>query len=88
MGTLAAGRHGARRAAGLGTRFFQGVVGGAFMALTLSGFSLENPVESAALRSPRVFLGCFFAGFSLLFAYAVADGLLFEPAVGAEKGGP
>ncbi len=109
VGTLAAGRRAARRKesgwvlAGFATGFFQGLVGGAFaalllwalMALTLSGFSLENPVELATLMSPRVFLGSFFVALSVFF-YAVAGGLLLGPAfgtlvnraVGAQRGGP
>jgi uncharacterized membrane protein YfcA len=109
VGTLAAGRRAARREesggvlAGFGTGFFQGLVGGAFaallvwalMALTLSGFSLQNPVELAELMSPRIFLGSFFVALSV-FVYAVASGLLLGPAfgtlvnraLGAERGGP
>ena len=112
VGTLAAGRRAMARpgkdrrrglAAGFGTGFFQGLVGGAFaalliwalMALTLSGFSLQNPVELATLMSPRVFLGSFFVALSV-FLYTVAGGLLLGPAFGtlvnraveAERGGP
>ena len=106
VGTLAAGRRAARREesggvlAGLGTGLFQGLVGGAFaalliwalMALTLSGFSLQNPVELSTLMRPRVFLGSFFVALSV-FLYAVAAGLLLGPAFGrlvdrAVKGGP
>jgi p-aminobenzoyl-glutamate transporter AbgT len=75
--------------AGLGTRFLQGLVGGAFaalliwalMALTLSGFTLENPVDLSVLMSPRVFLGIFFVALSI-FLYAVAGGTLLGPAFG------
>jgi hypothetical protein len=75
--------------AGLGTGFLQGLVGGAFaalliwalMALTLSGFSLQNPVELSTLMRPRVFLGSFFVALSV-FLYAVAAGLLLGPAFG------
>ena len=90
-------------AAAFGTGFFQGLVGGAFaalliwalMALTLSGFSLENPVGLATLMSPRFFLGSFFVALSV-FVYVVAGGLLLGPAfgtlvnraVGAERGEP
>jgi hypothetical protein len=109
VGALAAGWRAARRKesggvlAGFGTGFFQGLVGGAFaafliwalMALTLSGFSLENPVEPSRLMSPRVFLGSFFVALSV-FVYVVAGGLLLGPAFGTlvnrtvrpEKGGP
>ncbi len=95
VGTLAAGRRAARRKesgwvlAGLGTGFFQGLVGGAFaafliwalMTLTLSGFSLENPVEPSRFMSPRIFLGSFFVALSV-FLYASAGGLLLGPAFG------
>lgn len=96
VGTLAAGRRaaairrkGATLLAGLKTGLFQGLVGGAFaalliwalMALTLSGFTLEDPVELAVLTSPRVFLGSFFVSLSV-FLYAVAGGLLLGPAFG------
>ncbi len=110
LGTLAAGRRAATRRtggtvlAGLETGLFQGLVGGAFaaalvwalMALTLSGFTLENPVDLALLTSPRIFLGSFFVALSV-FVYAVAGGLLLGPLFGtlvnraakapAEKGG-
>jgi len=96
VGTLVAGRRAALRGegsgrlvAGLGTGFLQGLVGGAFaalliwalMALTLSGFSLQNPVELSTLMRPRVFLGSFFVALSV-FLYAVAAGLLLGPAFG------
>lgn len=95
VGTLAAGRRASARRtgktvlAGLGTGLFQGLVGGAFaalliwalMALTLSGFTLQDPVELAELTSPRVFLGSFFVALSV-FLYAVAGGLLLGPAFG------
>ena len=75
--------------AGLGTGFLQGLVGGVFaalliwalMALTLSGFTLENPVDLSVLMSPRVFLGSFFVALSV-FLYAVAGGTLLGPAFG------
>jgi uncharacterized membrane protein YfcA len=75
--------------AGLGTGFLQGLVGGAFgalliwalMALTLSGFTLEKPVDLSVLMSPRVFLGSFFVALSV-FLYAVAGGTLLGPAFG------
>jgi hypothetical protein len=112
LGTLAAGKRAAVRRAGgsmlaaFGTGLFQGLVGGAFasalvwalMALTLSGFTLENPVDLALFTSPRVFLGSFFVTLSV-FVYAVAGGLLLGPLFGtlvnraasakapAEKGG-
>jgi hypothetical protein len=107
VGTLAAGHRAARRKesggvlAGLGTGLFQGLLGGAFaalliwalMALTLAGFSLQNPVELATLMSPRIFLGSFFVALSV---FVVAGGLLLGPAFGTlinravapERGGP
>ena len=108
VGTLVAGRRAALRSwsgrrpvlAGLGTGFWQGLVGGAFaalliwalMALTLSGFTLENPVDLSVLMSPRVFLGSFFVALSV-FLYAVAGGTLLGPAFGrlvqrTVRGGP
>ena len=97
VGTLVAGRRTALRSrsgqrpilAGLGIGFLQGLVGGAFaalliwalMALTLSGFNLENPVDLSVLMSPRVFLGSFFVALSV-FLYAVAGGTLLGPAFG------
>jgi hypothetical protein len=95
LGTLASGRRAARRKesggvlAGFGTGLLQGLVGGAFaatliwalMALTLSGFTLENPVELSTLMSPRIFLGSFFVALSV-FLYATAGGLLLGPAFG------
>ncbi len=75
--------------AGIGTGFLQGLVGGAFaalliwalMAITLSGFTLENPVELSTLMQPRVFLGSFFVALSV-FLYAIAGGTLLGPAFG------
>jgi hypothetical protein len=106
VGTLAAGRRAILKKsggilAGLSTGLLQGLVGGAFaaaliwalMALTLSGFTLENPVELSTLMSPRVFLGSFFVALSV-FLYSVAGGLLLGPAFGtlinrvAREGGP
>jgi hypothetical protein len=94
VGTLAAGRRAILKksgglAAGFGTGLLQGLVGGAFaaaliwalMAITLSGFTLENPVELSTLMSPRVFLGSFFVALSV-FLYSVASGLLLGPAFG------
>jgi hypothetical protein len=106
VGTLAAGRRAVKKKsdgimAGFGTGLLQGLVGGAFaaaliwalMAITLSGFTLENPVELSTLMSPRVFLGSFFVALSV-FLYSVAGGLLLGPAFGtlvnraAREGGP
>src|SRR3712207_1898673 len=95
VGTLVAGRRaavgegGGGLLAGLGTGFLQGLVGGTFaalliwalMALTLSGFTLENPVELSALMRPRVFLGSFFVAL-WVFLYAMAGGTLLGPAFG------
>ena len=95
VGTLIAGRRATLREggggllAGLGTGFLQGLVGGTFaalliwalMALTLSGFTLENPVELSTLMRPRVFLGSFFVAL-WVFLYAVAGGTLLGPAFG------
>lgn len=75
--------------AGLGTGLFQGLVGGGvaafliwlLMSVTLSGFSLDNPVEPSALMRPRVFLGSFFVSISV-FVYALAGGLLLGPVFG------
>ncbi len=94
-GTLAAGRRAARGAgrskvvAGFGTGAFQGLVGGgvaallfwALMALTISGFTLRNPVELSVLMSPRVFLGSFFVALSA-FVYAFVGGVLLGPVFG------
>ena len=65
----------------------------ALMALTLSGFTLEDPVELSTLMSPRIFLGSFFVALSV-FLYALAGGLLLGPAFGTlvnravREGGP
>ncbi len=106
VGTLAAGRRAILKRndgmlAGLATGLLQGLVGGAFaaaliwalMAITLSGFTLENPVELSTLMSPRIFLGSFFVALSV-FLYALAGGLVLGPAFGAlvnravREGGP
>jgi hypothetical protein len=107
VGTLAAGGRALRKRsnegllAGLSTGLLQGLVGGAFaaaliwalMALTLSGFTLDDPVELSTLMSPRIFLGSFFVALSV-FLYAIAGGLLLGPAFGTlvnrvvRKGGP
>ncbi|MGI9048124.1 MAG: hypothetical protein ACR2GU_01895, partial [Rubrobacteraceae bacterium] len=75
--------------AGLGTGFFQGLIGGAvaafliwaLMALTLSGFSPAGPVDVSVLMSLRVFMGSFFVALSV-FLYAVVGGILLSPAFG------
>ncbi len=74
---------------GIATGVFQGLVGGAvaallfwaLMALTISGFTLRNPVEISILMSPRVFMGSFFVALSV-FVYALAGGLLLGPVFG------
>jgi len=67
----------------------QGLVGGgvaallfwALMAVTISGFTLRNPVELSILMSPRVFMGSFFVSLSV-FVYAFVGGLLLGPIFG------
>jgi hypothetical protein len=95
VGTLAAGRRASKSAgptgllAGVGTGAFQGFVGGlvaalllwALMAVTISGFTLRNPVELSVLMSPRVFVGSFFVALSA-FVYALVGGILLGPAFG------
>ena len=76
--------------AGFGTGAFQGLFGGgaaallfwALMALTISGFTLRNPVELSVLMSPRVFMGSFFVALSA-FVYALVGGFLLGPVFGA-----
>jgi len=95
VGTLAAGLRTIGKTgrsgllAGVGTGSFQGLVGGGIsallfwglMALTISGFTLRNPVELSVLMSPRVFIGSFFVALSA-FLYAFAGGLLLGPIFG------
>ncbi len=95
LGTLVAGRRAAKKGgrsgllAGVGTGALQGLVGGVvaalliwtLMALTISGFTLRNPVELSVLMSPRVFMGSFFVALSA-FAYALVGGLLLGPIFG------
>lgn len=95
VGTLAAGRRASKGAgrsgflAGVGTGAFQGLVGGgvaalllwALMAVTISGFTLRNPVELSVLMSPRVFTGSFFVALSA-FVYTFLGGLLLGPVFG------
>ena len=74
---------------GLGIGAVQGLVGGGFAALlfwavlavTISGFTLRDPVELSVLMSPRIFLGSFFVALSA-FAYALVGGLLLGPIFG------
>ncbi|MDP9456581.1 MAG: hypothetical protein CYG60_18330 [Actinobacteria bacterium] len=88
----ASGRKATRGAAalrGLGIGAVQGIVGGAFaallfwtvMALTISGFTLRDPVELSVLMSPRIFLGSFFVALSA-FAYTLVGGLVLGPLFG------
>ena len=96
LGTLVAGRRAAKVGggrsgllAGVGIGALQGLVGGiiaalliwALMAITLSGFTLRNPVELSVLMSPRVFLGSFFVALSI-FAYALVGGIVLGPIFG------
>ena len=97
VGTVISGRRAARYGSGKGTAvlngiktgFFQGLVGGGFaalfmwalMAITLSGFSLQNPVEASALMRPSVFLGSFFVALSA-FLYVLLAGSLLGPVFG------
>lgn len=75
--------------AGIGTGVVQGLVGGgvaallfwALMALSISGFSLRNPIEISVLMRPAVFIGSFFVAL-LAFLYTLAGGLLLGPVFG------
>lgn len=51
------------------------------MAVTISGFTLQDPVELSVLMSPRIFLGSFFVALSA-FAYTLVGGLLLGPLFG------
>ena len=96
VGTVISGRratrYGTKNSAvlnGVKTGFFQGLVGGAFaalsmwalMAVTLSGFSLTDPVEVSVLMRPSVFLGSFFVALSA-FGYVLAAGVVLGPVFG------
>jgi hypothetical protein len=96
LGTLVAGRRAVKKGGerssllvGVLTGALQGLAGGivaalliwALMAITLSGFTLRNPVELSVLMSPRVFLGSFFVALST-FAYALMCGVLLGPIFG------
>ncbi len=95
VGTLVAGRRAARcgRRSGVlggsGLGMLQGLAGGlvaalllwVLMAITTSGFTLQDPVELSALMRPRVFLGSFFVALST-FVYALVGGLLLGPVFG------
>lgn len=94
-GTLVAGRRAVRSGVrsgvlgGAGIGLVQGLAGGlvaalllwAMMALTISGFTLRDPVELSVLMSPRVFLGSFFVAL-FTFLYAVVGGLVLGPLFG------
>jgi hypothetical protein len=96
LGALVAGRRAVKKGGerssllvGVLTGALQGLAGGivaalliwALMAITLSGFTLRNPVELSVLMSPRVFLGSFFVALST-FAYALVGGVLLGPIFG------
>ncbi len=95
VGTLVAGRRAAKSGrrsgalGGSGLGMLQGLAGGlvaalllwVLMAVTTSGFTLQDPVELSALMRPRVFLGSFFVALST-FVYALAGGLLLGPVFG------
>jgi hypothetical protein len=96
LGTLVDGRRAVKKGGehssllvGVLTGALQGLAGGivaalliwALMAITLSGFTLRNPVELSVLMSPRVFLGSFFVALST-FAYALVGGVLLGPIFG------
>lgn len=97
VGTVISGRRAARYGSGKGvavlngvkTGFFQGLVGGGFaalfmwglMAVTLSGFSFQNPVDASGLMRPRIFLGSFFVALSV-FLYVLLAGPLLGPVFG------
>ena len=51
------------------------------MAVTISGFTLWDPVELSVLMSPRIFLGSFFVALSA-FIYTLVGGLLLGPRFG------
>ena len=89
---LASRTGGARRSsllAGIGTGASQGLVGGGvaalifwgIMAVSISGFTLQNPVELSVLMEPDVFLGSLFVALSV-FLYVLVGGLLLGPVFG------
>src|SRR5919112_1976169 len=98
VGTLAAGRRAARSGgrsgllAGVGTGASQGLVGGGvaallvwgIMAVSISGFTLRNPVELSVLMEPDVFLGSFFVALSV-FLYAFVGGAVLAGSVAGGK---
>ena len=88
-GTFVAGRRALRRPSnrkGAGAAALRGVALAALlfwavMAVTISGFTLQDPVELSVLMSPRIFLGSFFVALSA-FAYTLVGGLLLGPIFG------
>ena len=89
---LAARSGGAGRSsllAGVRTGASQGLVGGGIaalifwgiMAVSISGFTLQNPIELSVLMEPDVFLGSFFVALSV-FLYTLVGGLLLGPVFG------
>ncbi len=95
VGTLVAGRRAARSGrrsgvlSGAGLGVVQGLAGGlvaallfwVLMAVTTSGFTLQDPVELSALMRPQVFLGSFFVALSA-FVYTLVGGLVLGPVFG------
>jgi len=95
VGTLVAGRRAARSGrrsgvlGGAGLGAVQGLAGGLvaallfwiIMALTTSGFTLQDPVELSGLMRPRVLLGSFFVALSA-FVYVFVGGLVLGPIFG------
>ena len=95
VGTLVAGRRAARSSrrsgvlGGVGLGAVQGLAGGlvaallfwVLMAVTTSGFTLQDPVELSTLMRPRVFLGSFFVALSA-FVYVLVGGLVLGPVFG------
>jgi hypothetical protein len=75
--------------AGIVTGAVQGIVGGGvaallfwgLMAVSISGITLQNPIELSVLMEPTVFLGSFFVALSV-FLYALVGGLLLSPVFG------
>jgi NhaP-type Na+/H+ or K+/H+ antiporter len=51
------------------------------MAVSISGFTLRNPVELSVLIEPDVFLGSFFVALSV-FLYACVGGVVLGPVFG------
>lgn len=91
VGTLVAGWRAAKKGAGrsllagVGSGALQGLVAAllvwVLMAVTISGFTLRNPVELSVLMSPRVFIGSFIVALST-FAYALVGLVLLGPIFG------